>query len=114
SDPTGSELYARWKDLLTLDALNQEVSSQITAINNHVSSSIQNILAIITFIFFPMSLIFSTLGFFEFADLSKAGLIEKLVFLLFMFSVSCVLWGVYVSNLGKRLKMLLRDMKGIR
>lgn len=94
SDPIGAELYNKWKELLSFDDLNQEVYLQIDALNKRVTSSIQSILAIITFVFFPFSLLISTLAFFGFIDMSEMGVTTKLVVLSFMITFCVVIWYV--------------------
>ncbi|RQV99391.1 MAG: hypothetical protein EH225_11650 [Calditrichaeota bacterium] len=94
SDPIGAELYNKWKELLSFDDLNQEVNSQIDALNNRVTSSIKGILGIITFVFFPLSLIVAILAFFQFTDMSEMAVLTKLVILGSLIVLCIVIWYV--------------------
>jgi hypothetical protein len=64
NDPTGADLYDRWKKLLTIDEINKEVSSQVQALNDNVSSSLRDTLTALSLIFFPTSLILSIVSLF--------------------------------------------------
>jgi hypothetical protein len=99
SDHTGAELYNRWKKLLTLDDLNREVSTQIQALNDNATSSIQNLLTGVTFIFFPITLLLSILSFFQFVDLTTVTLSNKFLLLAAMLGISITLWVVQLSGI---------------
>lgn len=102
SDPTGAELYNRWKELLNLDDLYQEVNSQIAALNDHVTSSIQNMFTIISFVFFPMTLLLSII---QFVDSTKEGVSEK-IGILTSICLGCFIFYKYLSWFQEKVNSL--------
>ena len=50
--PIGAELYDRWKNLFTLDKLNEAVSSQIEALDENVRNSFQWKFTLFSYIFY--------------------------------------------------------------
>ena len=102
SDPTGTELYNRWKNISNLDDLNSEINIQMESLNDHVTSSIQNMLSFISFVFFPMTLLLNMLDFFQFIDLAKTGFSGKILILICIFSLCFIIWRLYLFQFSKQ------------
>jgi hypothetical protein len=65
SDPIGAELYNRWKKILTLNDLNNEVSTQIESLDENSRSVFERTVTYISFIFFPLFVILNIIDVFH-------------------------------------------------
>ena len=105
-DPFGAELYNRWKQLLTLDDLNKEVSTQIMSLEENSRSAFQSKVTFITFLLFPLTTILSILNFVRLnlnvIDLSGAPLWCKVLSLIAIFGISGLLSKLLLNYASKR------------
>jgi hypothetical protein len=90
SDPTGAELYSRWKQLLTLDRLSEEVSAQIEVQDENQRAAFERRFTFISFIFFPLSIVFGILQIFPFLNFTNVGLFGQIVRLLIVIAIGLI------------------------
>jgi hypothetical protein len=103
ADPLGVELYNRWKQLLTLDDLNEEVSTQIESLDENSRSTFESTVSHISFIFFPLFVILSILDVFQ-LSLSDPDLWSKVQSLAAVLGVSGLLSIILLRHTSKKRK----------
>ncbi len=100
-EPIGAELYNRWKQLLTLDDLNKEVSAQIMSLDENSRLAFQSKVTVITFLFFPLTAILSTIDVFHLNPID-ASLSGKILSLTTVFGVSGLLSMLLLLSISMR------------
>jgi|GEM_PF-3241208 hypothetical protein len=100
-EPIGAELYNRWKQLLTLDDLNKEVSAQIMSLDENSRLAFQSKVTVITFLFFPLTAILSTIDVFHLNPID-ASLSGKILSLTAVFGVSGLLSMLLLLSISMR------------
>lgn len=102
-DPIGAELYNRWKQLLTLEDLNKEVSKQIESLDENSRSAFEGTFTFISLIFFPLTIILCILNVFQ-LNLGDVGLWGKVRSLAAVIGVSGLLSMLLLLCTSKRRK----------